>query len=254
LTKGFPRATPASMNGAAGEPARPAGGRGHVSHRRHKKTFVQRHLDPASRLSEVLFGLIMVLTVTLTASLGARSGKAGVHQLLVAAVGCNIAWGIIDGVMYIMNCMTARSGKARLVRAVQKAPDRAAALEAVRVVIEPSFQYLTEPKVREAVYEAVLEEVIHARPPQTKVIREDLHGAVACFLLVVLTCLPAAVPFVIFSNPTLALRASNVLLIGMLFWVGQEWAYYIHGNRLLVGLAMVAVGLALVGVAVLLGG
>ena len=36
-----------------------------------KQTFVERYLDPASRLGEVLFGLIMVLTVTLTAGLNA---------------------------------------------------------------------------------------------------------------------------------------------------------------------------------------
>src|SRR5262245_54202922 len=223
-----------------------------MSHPRHKRFYVQRHLDPASRLSEVLFGLIMVLTVTLTASLTEES--AGVRQLLIAAVGGNIAWGIIDGVMYVMNCMTVRSGKARLFRAVQKAPDRAAALESIRLMVEPGFQYLTAPKDKEAVYEAIFQEVAHARPPETKVIGEDLHGAAACFLEVVLACLPAAVPLLIFSNQMLALRASNFLLIGMLFWVGQKWAYHIHANRLLVGLAMVAVGLTLVGVAVLLGG
>ena len=115
----------------------------------------------------------------------------------------------------------------------------------------PSRFSLTE---LQEVYEAILEEVVHARPPETKVIREDLHGAAACCLLVVLSCLPAAAPFLVFSNPMVALRVSNALLIAMLFWVGQKWAYYIHANRLLVGLAMVTVGLALVGVAVLLGG
>ena len=219
-----------------------------------RKSFFQRHLDPASRLSEVLFGLIMVLTVTLTASVTAEPGKAGMRQLLVAAIGCNIAWGIIDGVMYIMNCMTARSAKARLVRAVQKATDRAAGLKTIRLLVEPTLQYLTVPKLQEAFYETIFEEVVHARPPETKVIPEDLYGAFACFLLVTISCLPAAAPFVIFSTPMLALRVSNVLLIAMLFWVGQRWAYHIHANRLLVGLALVAVGLALVGVAVLLGG
>src|SRR5215831_10473635 len=130
------------MNSPASESAR----RTDESHQRRKKSFLQKHLDPASRLSEVLFGLIMVLTVTLTASLTSKSGKAGARELLVAAVGGNIAWGIIDGVMYVMNCMTVRSGKARVVRAVQKAPDRAAALEVIRLLVEPGFQYLTVPK------------------------------------------------------------------------------------------------------------
>ena len=66
---------------------------------RTREGFLKRHLDPASRMGEIMFGLIMVLTTTLTAGLAAESGPAGVRQLLHAAVGCNIAWGIIDAVM-----------------------------------------------------------------------------------------------------------------------------------------------------------
>src|SRR3974390_2507842 len=97
-----------------------------------KENFFQRYLDPASRLGEILFGLIMVLTATLTAGLTVADGNQGVRQLLLSAIGCNIAWGIIDGIMYIMNCLTERSGKARLVHAVQTAPDPASALDIVR--------------------------------------------------------------------------------------------------------------------------
>jgi hypothetical protein len=59
------------------------------------KRFVLRYLDPASRLGEILFGLIMVLTVTLTAGLTVAEGRAGVRQLLLAAIGCNFAWGLL---------------------------------------------------------------------------------------------------------------------------------------------------------------
>jgi hypothetical protein len=221
---------------------------------RNKKSFVRRHLDPASRLGEILFGLIMVLTVTLTANLTSDSGQAGVRKLLFAAVGCNVAWGIIDGIMYIMLCMTERSRKAVLIRAVRKAPDQATALDIVRQQVEPDLEYLERPENREIVYKSILQELAEARPEKTSVTREDFYGAAACFWLVFLSCLPAAVPFLIFSNPTVALRVSNAFLIGMLFLVGQKWAYFIHANRLLVGLAMVGIGLALVGVAVLLGG
>jgi len=218
-----------------------------------RENFVQRHLDPASRLGEILFGLIMVLTATLTAGLTAGSGKAGVRQLLHAAVGCNIAWGIIDAVMYVMNCMVQRSSKARLVQAVQSAPNRAAALDIIRHEIEPAFDSLTGPANREAVYESACEHLCHAKAARTKVTR-DLYGAVACFWLVFISCLPAAVPFLIFSNPLRALRVSNFLLIAMLFIVGHKWAQYVLTNRLVAGLAMVAIGLGLVGLAVLLGG
>ena len=45
------------------------------------KRFVARYLDPASRLGEILFGLIMNLTVTLSAELAAalRPSKARVQ-------------------------------------------------------------------------------------------------------------------------------------------------------------------------------
>jgi VIT1/CCC1 family predicted Fe2+/Mn2+ transporter len=72
--------------------------------------------------------------------------------------------------------------------------------------------------------------------------------------LVFLSCLPAAAPFFVISEPTRALRVSNFLLVAMLFFVGWKWAEYAHTNRLVSGLAMMTIGLVLVGVAVLLGG
>ena len=40
----------------------------------------------------------------------------------------------------------------------------------------------------------------------------------------------------------------------MLFVAGRKWAAYANTNRLIAGLAMVTIGLVLVGVAILLGG
>lgn len=55
------------------------------------RSFVPRYLDLASQLGEILFGLIMVLAGTLTASFKVAEGKAGVRQLLLTAIGCNVA-------------------------------------------------------------------------------------------------------------------------------------------------------------------
>jgi hypothetical protein len=99
--------------------------------------FVRRYLDPASQLSEILFGLIMVLTVTLTAGLSVAEGKAGVRQLLIAVIGCNLAWGIIDAVMFVMNNITLRSLRSRFVHTIQHAPDKQTALKLIRNEIEP---------------------------------------------------------------------------------------------------------------------
>jgi hypothetical protein len=216
--------------------------------------FTRRHLDPASRLGEILFGLIMVLTVTLTASFTVADGKKGVRQLLLAAIGSNVAWGIIDASMYIMNVMVVRRGKIRLVEAVQRAPDPEAALVVVKDRVEPELQELLDPEKAEAFRKSVLPHIVGAHIKERILTREDLYGALATFWLVFVSCLPAAIPFLIFSEPQVALRISNFLLIAGLFYVGQKWADYAGKSRLVVGSAMVAVGLALVGVAIFLGG
>ena len=60
-----------------------------------------RILDPMDRISEVLFGLIMALTFTCTLGV-AIADNIQVRTMLIGALGCNLAWGIIDGGVYLM--------------------------------------------------------------------------------------------------------------------------------------------------------
>jgi len=59
--------------------------------------WLHRFIDPATSLTEILFGLIMTLTFTLGAGIVVQDeGREGARQLPIAALGCNIAGGIID--------------------------------------------------------------------------------------------------------------------------------------------------------------
>ena len=58
-------------------------------------------LDPTDRFAEVVFGVIMAMTFTGTVSV-ASAGEQDIRQMLYAALGCNLAWGIVDAVMYVM--------------------------------------------------------------------------------------------------------------------------------------------------------
>src|SRR5580765_3150902 len=82
----------------------------------------KRVLDPIDRVAEVLFGLIMVLTFTGSLSV-AEAGREDVRAMLIGALGCNLAWGIIDAVLYLMGGL-AEKGKGLLTfHAVRKAAD-----------------------------------------------------------------------------------------------------------------------------------
>ena len=67
-----------------------------------------RILSPIDRVSEVIFGLIMALTFTGTISVF-EAGREEVREVLVGALGCNIAWGLVDGVMYVITALVERA-------------------------------------------------------------------------------------------------------------------------------------------------
>jgi hypothetical protein len=138
--------------------------------------------------------------------------------------------GIIDATMYIMNCMIVRRGKIRLVEAVQRAGDTNAALALIQNGVEPELHELLGAEEAEAFDKSVLKHIVGAHIAKKILTKDDLYGALACFWLVFVSCLPAAIPFFIFSQPSFALRVSNFISIAALFYVGQKWAQYAGRN------------------------
>jgi VIT1/CCC1 family predicted Fe2+/Mn2+ transporter len=215
-----------------------------------------RHLEPAESLGEILFGLIMVLTFTLGAGIAVRTGEGAgdARELLFAALGCNLAWGIIDAALHVMGNMFVRSRRARLAYAIKAAPDEASALAAIREEMEPGLESVTQKDERDRLYRNILSLVARSEPPRTRVTRSDLAEAISVFLLVFVTALPAAAPFLVIEDPWLALRISNLLLTSLLFIVGYFWARYTNANPWLAGLGVTALGIVLVVIAIVLGG
>jgi len=223
---------------------------GHADTRR----FAEKYLDPGDRLGEILFGLIMVLTLTLTAGLTIGNEPDAARQLLVAAVGCNVAWGIIDGGMYIMDVLLERGRRSRLLSAIQHAPDETTAFQVIGRALDETLVGLTTRNERLRLYRDLRELATHVVPARVRVSKDDVMGAVASGWLVVMTTIPAALPFVVFDDARMALRVSNGLLLAGLFLVGYHWGRYGGVNRWGSGFVFLLVGVALVGVAIALGG
>lgn len=214
------------------------------------------HLDPATALSEVLFGLIMTLTFTLSAGLIIEDeGREGARQLLIAVIGCNIAWGIIDGALYLTGELFNRGRLRKLAHAIRKAPSHTIAVAHVSAELDPLLTQVLKPSDRESLYEQIVDG-IETKPhgDVVRIEREDWKGAIASFWLVLLSSLPAAAPFLLMDNARLALRVSNALLLGLLFLTGYWWARYTLGKAWLIGTAFLGIGLVLVIAAIALGG
>ena len=74
-------------------------------------------LNPVDRISEVLFGLIMVLSFTGAIS-ASTDNRENVQALLWAALGCNIAWGLVDAIMYLMNIAIERGHSINIIKKI----------------------------------------------------------------------------------------------------------------------------------------
>ena len=219
-----------------------------------KQSFVDKYLDPGDSLGEILFGLIMVLTFTLGAGLTVSEGHEATRTLLIAALGCNVAWGIIDGLMYVMSCMFERSRTERFQRMVKRTPDEEHAIALFRRELDPKLETVTSEEARARLYADMVATVKRAGPSTTKITKEDLYGGIASFALVFLTTIPAVLPFLFIDDLHRALRTSNFLLIGLLFLTGWRWARETTANPWIVGTTVMAFGTLLVVVAIALGG
>jgi hypothetical protein len=208
----------------------------------------QRILDPVDRASEVLFGLIMVLTFT--ASLGAiEAGRADVRAMLIGALGCNLAWGIIDAVMFLMGTRAAAVLAARALASVRAEADPAAGRALVAAALPPPVL----PALTADDLERIRRHLAAAPPADPRLGREDWLAAAGVFLLVFACTFPVVLPFLLWSGPTTALAVSNAVAIAMLFLTGYALGRE-AGRPWRVGLSMVAIGIAMVAVATALGG
>jgi len=219
-----------------------------------RQSFVRRYLDPTESLGEVMFGLIMVLTFTLGAGLIVKEGTEATTRMLLGILGCNVAWGLIDGAMYVMSSIFDRSRKARLLQSVQKAASEEDALAMVGRELNPRLEPFTSLEERTRLYPAVLDRLVKVTPERTLVKKEDICGAIVIFWLVFLSTIPAVVPFLVFRDRFVALRVSNLLLLTMLFLVGYRWARVTHSNPWIVGSILLLAGLVMVAIAMALGG
>jgi hypothetical protein len=209
-----------------------------------------RVLDPMDRISEILFGVIMALTFTLTLGV-VTAGDPAIRTMLLGALGCNLAWGIIDASVFLMARFNQRGHNIMRLRAVRSAPDAAAARGIVADALPPLLATALTSDQLETMRQKL---VALPEPGPPRLTGQDALGAIAICLLSFLSTFPIVIPFILAGDVRLALRASNVIACAMLFLLGYAFGHYAGFRPLSMGLAMTAAGGALVGVAILLGG
>jgi VIT1/CCC1 family predicted Fe2+/Mn2+ transporter len=211
----------------------------------------RRLLDPIERFSEILFGVIMVLTFTGSISV-ASDGRAEIRTMLFGAIGCNLAWGIVDGIMYILSALAERGRGLVVFRALRRTPDAAEARRIIGDALPPVVTSILPPERLDEMHRGLLR--LPEPPARPRLHKDDFLGALSVCVLVFLSTFPVVIPFIFMGDAPRALRVSNGIALVMMFLTGQSLGRHAGYRPWWMGFSMVVIGIVLVAITMALGG
>ncbi len=226
------------------------------------QNLLSRLLDPVASLVEAIYSVLIVLTFTLAIRvadantwLGPTTGSALARQLFVAAFGCALAWGLIDGVMYVLTAVFERGQKRRLFRSIRDTATEEEGIATLAGELDDRLEPITDAGERQSLYRAIYRRLQDTHPLPVGFEREDVAGALGVVLIALAAALPVVLPLWLFAgNPVLAIRLSNLVGLALLFWLGFRWGKYAGTRPLKTGVLLLLVGVVMMVVAIPLGG
>jgi VIT1/CCC1 family predicted Fe2+/Mn2+ transporter len=223
--------------------------------------FWKRFLDPIDVLAESIYSVLILMTFTMAVrifdtDIAARPdfAQSWVHSLFVAALGCAIAWGFIDAVIYILTSLAERSQARRFVRSIETADNHAQAVAHVAEMLDSRIGEVTTEAERARLAVSVVKNLAGYHPAETWVKRDDITGALALFSVAIVSTLPVVLPLLLVRDPFVALRVSNLVSVAYLYLIGYWWGKYAGTKPVRAGLMVALTGTILVIVAIPLGG
>ncbi|WP_250453045.1 hypothetical protein [Caballeronia sp. ATUFL_M2_KS44] len=200
-------------------------------------------------MSEIVFGVLMALSFTGALSVS-TAGRQEIRTLLFTALGCNLAWGLVDAVMYLLRTATDRRRKKALLARLRRTETEPEACRLIQDALPPLISDVIRPQALQALHQSLLA----VREPPHRLVFRDYSAAAGIFLLVVLATFPVVVPFIFIPKIAVALRVSNLLAIATLYIGGAMLGRYAGGRPWVYGLALSAIGVGLLSIIIALGG
>lgn len=169
--------------------------------------------------SEPMFGVIMV--VCFTSVLRAFPGLAEtiIGKVLLTALFCCVAWGLVDGVFYAWEAHYELDKKKKLQAQVRMAADAEKTQGLIEDDLGDTVVDLLDEGDKAQVYQIVQKSVPGVDLGRVS-LKEDIITVAIAFGLVVGSSIIVMLPFLVFSPVMRALEISNITGIFLLFFMG----------------------------------
>ena len=207
-------------------------------------------LHPVDRVSEMIFGLFMALTFVGVVSMS-TADREEIRTMLIAALGCNLAWGLVDGFMYLVRTIADRGRLLTLTRSIREADAEAGRRILQGALSAPVAKLMTMTEI-EAMRGRLI--ALPDVPERPRLQRDDFAAAFGVFLIVVASTFPVALPFVFIQDAGTALFVSRAIGLVMMFMGGLALGRYAGYGSWKTGFMMAGLGTVVIVVVVALGG
>lgn len=207
-------------------------------------------LHPVDRVSEMIFGLFMALTFVGVVSM-TTADREEIRTMLIAALGCNLAWGLVDAFMYLVRTVVDRGWLLTLTRSIREADAETGRRILQGALPAPVAKLMTMTEI-EAMRGRIL--ALADVPARPRLQRDDILAAFGVFLIVVASTFPVALPFVFIQDPGTALFVTRAIGLAMMFLGGLALGRYAGYGSWKTGFMMAGLGTVVIVVVVALGG
>jgi len=197
-------------------------------------------LTVSERLLETTWGVLILLSVTGSAQLGAGATSG---QILVIGFATATAWGLVEGVLQVVQGRVERRYSARIITRAAESAERAEP-DLTNALQNSLVQHLA-PDDQARIRAAIVEAAGRATALDTRIRRRDFRGGAETFLALWGATIPSLLPFVFFPEARVALAYSQAIGVGTLFAVGAAWGRYTDQHPLRAGGLMAGLGLGL---------
>jgi hypothetical protein len=166
-----------------------------------------------------MFGVIMVVCFTCVLRAFPNAMDKVIGTVLLTALFCCIAWGLVDGIFYAWEAHYELDKKKKIQAKVQAPSDPKDVRELVEDDLGDTIVDLMDEKDKEQIYQIVEKNVTKIDLGRVN-IKEDLTTILIALGLVVGSSVIVMIPFLLFSPVTNALIISNITGILLLFIMG----------------------------------
>jgi VIT1/CCC1 family predicted Fe2+/Mn2+ transporter len=202
------------------------------------------------RAAELLFGVIMAVTFTCSMSVGS-SHQVEISELLIGTIGCNLAWGFVDAIMYLFETLARRSRNRIMFHSM-----RMSNADEARRIVADSLPAVVAEAIDQQELELIRKRLMElpSTAGKRQLTTRDIQKSLAIFSVSFAATFPIVMPFIFIEDSIVALRTSNAVGIALMFLCGWSVAKYVGFNKWAGSTVMAVVGTIMAVVTILLGG